>query len=622
VTTLAANPVVIAGDQALAAFRQGLTGPYALQLLGQAGGRLLVQLPVGAGKTAWLLRIIEHALTHSARHDLVLVLVPRWDILHELLARLPAGLPRLVLRPRPRQRCGPLDADWLQYEQTGCGSLGREELCGGCPRFARCPWPGQYGRRLRGARLILATQQHLVVNPLFVTQLCRHARARRPLVLLDESDLLLRATDRTLLALDLDRFVTAQEYVLAGVVGARAGMRQWLELSRLVAQAPTGDLREGRWQFPGVHADWATAVQRAGRQLFGPAFRFLGHDLHNLAHSDPTSRERLGTGDVRFATLPYLGPEFVIFSGSMAPALARYRLDPNHARPTVVSPFEGHRFEHPQTRWFNLNTLDGAAKFFPHNAGRMLDFFAALLARNVAAGKRTLLVSRKKFLGRCRLYLRRRLAELGAGPVNIVAGDWQRHDLADPRTVPLISYGVAGLNRFEQCEAAYCLNSFYVAAATVARAAQDIDPSADRYPVRIDFTGQPRRREARVELPDGRETILPRIVQAVLEEKEANVVVQAVGRVRPFTRPREVITVQAGALPGVRYALEFRSLKQARAFFGVACGKAAEVKAQAAEARRLKVLGRTRAEIAAALGVSPSTVKRYLRREGGQKPSY
>src|SRR5262249_59886592 len=122
--------------------------------------------------------------------------------------------------------------------------------------------------------------------------------------------------------------------------------------------------------------------------------------------------------------------------GSIARALARYRLDPDHARPTLVSPFENHRFEHPGTRWYNLNSLLGAARFFPGNAVQILDFFAHKIAGNIRQGKRTLLVARKRFVRRCRGYLGRRLAELGVGAVRIVTGNWDRHDLQDPRTLP------------------------------------------------------------------------------------------------------------------------------------------------------------------------------------------
>ncbi len=166
---------LITGEQALAAFREGLTGPYAFELLQQAGGRLLVRLPVGVGKSAWLVRILTHALDHDLA-GLVVVLVPRRDILQELLGRLPDFTPPAVLLPRPRKNCGDLDAPWSEYEQNGLGLLGREHFCSPCPRAASCPWPGQFAA-LHGQRLILATQRHLDLNPFFLDQLRRAAGA-------------------------------------------------------------------------------------------------------------------------------------------------------------------------------------------------------------------------------------------------------------------------------------------------------------------------------------------------------------------------------------------------------------------------------------------------------------
>jgi hypothetical protein len=616
VTTATLNPTLVAGDEALAVFRQGLTGAHALHLLHQAQGRLLVQLPVGVGKTAWLIAIITHALA-TALHDLVITLVPRWDVLNELLQRLPANLPPAVLRPRPRKRCGDLDPLWLEYEQNSCGALARDQLCLTCPRFQGCRWPGQYGSRLRGERLILATQQHLTLNPSFLVHLQHQTRATNPLVLLDESNLLIRPTDRLIRASELAQFIEVQASLPAVAGSSTWAESNWLATSRLLAQAPTRDLQEGDWYLPWMDLEWVTAVQQHGRERFGPAFRFLGYEVHHFAHSDRCSRQRLPNGDIRFAALPYLGRQFIIFSGSMAKELARYRLDPDHARPTLASPFEQHRFEHPGTRWFNLHLLDGAAKFFPKNAGRILDFIAAKVARNIQDGKCTLLVSRKKFIPLCQKLLRERLAAMGVASARIVTGNWKRHDLTDPRTIPVINYGVAGLNRFEHCAAAYCLNSFYVTAATVSAGLQDVEASGDRYPLNIQTIGDPPQRRVRVDLPDSREPLLPWVAQAMLDQQESDVVIQAVGRVRPFTRPREVITFHAGDLPGVRYTMSFRTLEQARSYFRIQTPTQAGLASRVEQAWRLKAMGHSKRQIAQELGVSLSAVKRYLRQQGG-----
>jgi Helix-turn-helix domain of resolvase len=237
-----------------------------------------------------------------------------------------------------------------------------------------------------------------------------------------------------------------------------------------------------------------------------------------------------------------------------------------------------------------------------------------MLVRNIADGKRTLLVARKKFVGLCRTRLRQRLTELEAGSVKIVTGQWQKHDLSDPRVVPLINYGISGVNRFQHCESVYCLTGYYISAAVLAQAVQDLDPTIDRFQITIDCRGDPRQRQARIHLPDDRQTILPDITQAMLEQKEADVVVQAVGRARPFTRPREVITFHTGPLPGVRYDVQFRSLTQARHFFGLLTPKKAEMASKAAQVRRLKAAGHSNTQIAKQLCVSRSTVIRCLNR--------
>jgi hypothetical protein len=605
---------VVAGPEALSEFRQGLTGERALQWLKESEGRLLITLPVGVGKSELLVKTVIHMRMVDRRYDLIVVLVPRWDILREILRKLPSDLSHITLEPRPRSRCGDLDAPWAQNEAAGCGLLARDELCRICPRREGCPWPGQYSKgRLDGAPLVFATQQHLSLNPGFVGWLRHQTGAERVLVLLDEADLLVQPTRRTIERETLEQFLDAQEAVLRATERPTRAQRLWLDQSRLVAEAATADLQRGRWRFPRIGGDWALAVQRAGRDKGGPAFRFLAYDLDHFARSDPASRERTAGGDLQFACPTDLGDDFIIFSGTIARGLARYRLDPDHRRPGLYSPLEGYCFSHPATRWYNIASIAGAAKYFVRNARAILYFFAVMIARNIGEGRRTLLVAKKAFRGLCAEHLRRRLRELGVGPVRVVTGDWDQADLDDPRTLPLINYGLSGVNRFEHCDAAYCLTGYYVNEATVAEAVHDLDASTERYPVRIRTAVDPPRRTATVELPDDREAIVPQVARWVLEQKEADVVVQAVGRVRPFTQPREIITFHAGALPEVRPTLQFRTLGQARSYFGIPTRRRSEAESRAAAARRLKALGLSHARVAEELGVSLATVKRYLR---------
>ena len=601
--------VVVSGDKALVEFRQGLTGPYAFEQLDQAGGRLLIQLPVGVGKSQWLTRIIEHNTGPDPRYDLVIVLFPRWDILQEVEAKLPLGLDYVVLRPRPRRQCGALNQEWQGYEQAGCGLLGRKNLCGQCPRRRTCYWPKQYGKALKGVRLILTVQHHIELDPQFIRRLQHNTGAQKPLVLLDESALLLKDREQVIKQPDLYQFIAAIEQA-GGDAGGKI-MHKWINFTQLAATAPTGDLQGGRWRSPFVAPAWAVAVQDAGREQFGNSFQFIGFDLQHFAWSDPASRERLPNGNLRFAVPPNLGKEFVIFSGSCAKELVRYRLDPNHRWPDISSPFENIEFSHPGTRWFNISSMTGAACYFKQNASSILDFFAAKIAKNIGQGKRTLLIAKKRFRSSCAAYLTKKLQELGIN-VRIVTGNWDRVNLDDPCTLPLINYGISGVNRFQEFDAAYCLTGYYINAAILSKTVHDIDASSDRFPITIRTSGRPACRRALVKLPDDRATILPNIAQGVLDQLESDAVVQAVGRVRPFTRPREIITCHAGQLPGVQYTLNFDNLRAAREYFGISTARAARRDSRIEQAKQLKKAQFSVVQIAGYLNLHPKTIRRHL----------
>ena len=204
-----------------------------------------------------------------------------------------------------------------------------------------------------------------------------------------------------------------------------------------------------------------------------------------------------------------------------------------------------------------------ADRYFPRNAPAILGFFAGKIAANIRSGRRTLLVA-EEVRTPLPTELTRRLDELGVGPVRVVTGGWDDVNLADPRTLPLINYGVSGVNRFEGHDSVFCLCGYYANAAAVSAVVNDLGLSSDRPSIRIAIAGDPPRRRAIVEHAGDGESILPRVARWVLQQKEDDVVIQAVGRVRPFTKAREVITFQVGGLAEVTYTLQFGSLAEAR----------------------------------------------------------
>jgi hypothetical protein len=594
-------------EHGLGAFRAAWSGTRLLQLLREHGGRLLVTWPIGVGKSTAQDALIEVAVREGA-FDLVVSLVPTRRVLEERrwIREPPADRRVVNLRPRPRQQCGPLDEPWRHFEQAGLGTLGRRLLCAACPRRHGCYWPGQYGHGLSGASVIFGTQAHLQRDPGFVARLAGWAGAGpgRVLTVLDEDNLILAPFRRCVARTDLGRFVSVLNQVADSEEDTE--LQRWLYKARLLLAAPTADLRCPEWSLPPLDLDAVLSIQQAGWDRFGWTFRFLADELSAFGRSSPESRERTPEGDLIYATPPALPTDFALFSGTARPEFVRFRLGL-----VAANPFAAYRFLHSGTRWYNLASRTGMRSHFPGNAGQLLDFFAGLVARRLGEGQRPLLVAKKCFVDFCAKGLAERLRDLGLVSVRIVTGDWDGMDLAAPGMVPLISYGLIGTNLFEEFTGAYCLTGYYVDDKVVDAVLQDVLASDGHLPIRINTEGRPRRRRAGVVWPAHRGYDVHRLAQLALEQQELDVVLQAVGRVRPYTRPREVLTFQCAAHPQFDYTREFDTVEEARAFFGVSSRRQRRQGDTAARVWAARQDGKSQVQAATELGLGLATVKRY-----------
>ena len=490
--------------------------------------------------------------------------------------------------------------------RTDWGYSGVEEICQACPKHSECGWPHQYGPRLREVRVIFGTQAHLTRSPTFLLQLRHWTKAKRILVLLDELNVIFETFRRHLLCHDLTQFHHVLQHM--NPQKWRTMHRQWVYLVGVLLQASTKDLRCPDWRFPLFFPDWALAVQARGWETVGTAFRFLAYDLHQFGRSLLDSRERTSTGDLLFATPPYVEGDCVIFSGSAHPDFTHFRFGQ-----TFASPFADYQFEHPGTRWFNLASRLGTQRFFRNNARQILDFFAQLVAQRLKQGQRPILISKKCFVDLCARYLQQRFRALGFPTIHLVTNNFTPRRLSLPGAVPLIHYGLIGINTFEDFDCAFCLNSYYVNENVVNRIVQDVQASDRAIPIRIVTQGRPRRRRVEVVDPQHRVYDILHLAQLALDHQEMGAVLQAVGRVRPYTKPREILTFQCAEHPHLAYTQEFHSLGEARAFFGIETW-ARRIHTQTVDRiQRSKAGGRTQVQTAKALGISLSTVKRYWR---------
>jgi hypothetical protein len=600
--------ITIADAQALAEFRMTQLSASALAPAVLANRVSLVNAPVGIGKSFAEDELIDHFLRTGA-FDLIVLLVAQTASLHERrLVRQPQpGVVRL--RPRPRDDCGPLDAEWQLHERLGTTAYAKKHVCGGCPKRANCFWPAQYSEALRGARVVLGTHQHLRINPRFLTHLQMMTGAQQLLLLLDEADVLASSFRTTLAAPELELFLAA----VRGAALPPGVLRRWAEQTVLLLQARTDDLCAEGWSFPFPTVGDALAIQEAGLARH-TGFRWLGHDLYRLGAARRDRRWRDHRGNVVFVHTPYLAERTLILSAGMPPAYVERQLGLSPGE--LALPVGQVRCQHAHTRLFNLCCMLGAAVRFPRNHRQILDLFGQLLLRNIARGKLTLLVTRRRFRWLCADYLTRRLAGWGQA-VTIIPSDGRPPERVAPMTVPLINYGVNGVNSFESYDAAFCLSSYYVNESVLRDAVADVEDDALRFPVFIRLSGQPRRRQAGTYDERWRASEADAIARAYYQQLETNVVLQAVGRVRYATRSREVITFQCSELTGVNLAREFYSLRELREYFGLRTGSEYDRNCQAAEAHRLRSAGLTTRQIAERLGVCERTVRYRLSRTGG-----
>lgn len=596
---------VISGPEQLDAFRNGWNGKRMLDLMQHHNGRLRVDWAVGVGKSYNIDLTIEAAVL-SEQYDLVIALFPTRQIINERkwVKHPPRAINLVNLKPRPGSRCGAdINRRWQVFERNGLGTLGRIELCGHCLYRPDCSWPRQFGKSLKGTQVIFGAQAHLERSPYFLDQLAQWSEAERVLVILDEANFIMKPFQRRIQRDQLEIFAD----VLGRLNPKRWGKThaKWQYLCDLLLKAPTDDLRSYDWKMPWVYPKWSLAVQSCGYNVHGDSFYFLAFDLVHFSRSSLESRERAPNGDILFAAVPGVSMDFIIYSGTANQQFSEYRLGSEFA-----SPFENYSFIHPDTAWFNIASRLGAKRYFQKNSPQILDFFASLVSRRLQEGKRPLLIAKKCFCAFCARQMEKRLQEYGVD-VQVVINGWQADLLRNVKVVPLIHYGMIGTNLFKEFDCAYCLTGYYVPEEAINGILQDIVGSDMKIPLKISIEGRPCRRRAGVLNHKDRIYDLHKLSQHALDLLEMDTVLQAVGRVRPYTKPREIITFQCADHPDLKYTSEFTSIGEARQYFGIHSKRCRQAASRCFQVQDARARGMKQYEAAAQLGVSIITIKRY-----------
>jgi hypothetical protein len=349
-----------------------------------------------------------------------------------------------------------------------------------------------------------------------------------------------------------------------------------------------------------------TKILTIGDEIFGYSFHNIIYDLQAFGHSSAESREKLPNGDIRFPASPFTSTsDVLLYSGTTHLSILKMRLGIN-----FYSPYDNYEFKGEGTTWLNLASATGASSNFIKNAPQILDAFTQLTIQRIREGKRVLLVSKKSHVSYCVKAMNQMLVEQGVNDINVVHGE---HYLENPdiTLVPIIHYGVIGINQFEEFDCCYCLNSYYVKQGTLSDSIQDLRADSERIDVAITYSKKPRRRYGVVADDKYRFTDIAEVVNPMLQTLEMGCVIQAVGRVRPFTKTREVITYQSNDPLGTTYDIEFSNLAELREHFGLATKRTRSSNSTADNVMALSAKNLKQAEIAKQLGISVRTVRRY-----------
>jgi hypothetical protein len=239
------------------------------------------------------------------------------------------------------------------------------------------------------------TEQYLLLNPLLLRDLRERVGCRRALLILDEALFTTTAVMRRFTRSDLQYFRGALAEARQNGA-ADTGISAWLEgidflLDREVELAALGRFWSNRLNRS------VLATQALGHQAFGSSFRYLATELELLNSEVTTGQWRDGDTFEIVVRVDTIGCDVVI----MAPYLDAEIVEERLSRP-VIKLFSNFVFRHSESRIINIADPIGTANTLaqPEHFNRVVDFFLALILRNIAQGRRTVLVTRKKFLNR------------------------------------------------------------------------------------------------------------------------------------------------------------------------------------------------------------------------------
>ena len=597
-------------EKELPGFRSVQFSPESvLERLPDREGVLLFDEPPGIGKTTLGRLLITTALDRG--FDLVIFVAPTRALIGELEEDKSLDLSEtemVTLRRRPSKDCGSLDVPWQKMEKASCAALGKDELCRSCPNFANCFWPDQLDRVGTSTKLIVLTEQYLLLNPTLIPSLIVRTSARKPLVILDEALFVTQNHLRRIENGELKAFAETLNTVSVEHPMGQKAVEDWYENVGFLLDNRVHVDDQPRFYVGGLeHA--TLSVQSHGRLRFGPNYRHLAHDL-SLLNSPLTTGQWQLDGNFEIVVRVDLGnAQAVVLSPSMEPEILSERLQRN-----VVVANPGCIFRHSKTIVSNIRDSIGTSRSLGNQAHRkrVVDTFSVLALRNALQGRRTVFVCKKRFLGVIASETME-LAKIAGFPLRVrVVSAGDRLDQLSVWDVPIINFGVVGINSLKDYDAIYAIGNFNITDTHLTDAYNQNLPPHRRHALRI----RSRDRRRVVEAAEGgySSRYHAKRASSLHRTLERRVVLQAVGRARPFTSATEVVLFQQDDFGSCFGDVEvFDTLGAFRTAMKLPTVAEISRAALGDKMRRFREAGASYRKIAAEFGVSVSTAHKALK---------
>jgi hypothetical protein len=300
-----------------------------------------------------------------------------------------------------------------------------------------------------------------------------------------------------------------------------------------------------------------------------------------------------------FRRPPFLPPGTILLGAYLSPKLLAYLFD----IPEPLNPFEGEIVIHPGTRIVNIRTTESAKSKQWRSRSRWSNLIADAYGKYQKSlvvlgsrGKADLTVPATVKAG-----LDAAFAERGK---TVHVKHWQSPELCGD-DIAWLTYGAAGSNRLKDREMLIIANSFYVKPSVVADIIFGHLPPDDRPQIHID-------RQRHCSIPGFEQ--YNEIASLLLFRLEADVLLQAVGRVRQAVQPRLVVLSSWYDLePHIGPVTTVSSVSEAREALGLEPTKTCLRDLRIQRAITLAASGMKKAEIAAAMAVSRSWLTNAFR---------